>query len=454
MACGTAAVVLYLRTKPSLAGWLSGLLVACSPELVYNSQELRQYSLLNLLLALALISAIRVLKVPGDRDAALGLAISLAIAAATHLVTGFFVGACALVLVWSLRYAPPRRLAASLTAFVPAVLLLWFFNRVFLLQTGVQNASTWWMGPVTLPQIVDALSSVSGWNAVQWVAAALGRHVRGGELPVLAAAVVGLSFVMWTAWAHRGAVLARTLLAISLLYWSLLIAYSIWAVNLIMPRIMLPGALSLFLSLGIGIAIHPQVWRRRVASVVIIIFALTGTLPWLWYDAWHPREDLLGLTQTVRQTLHPGDVLVFAGGTEWAVYPYWPDYAKSTNPIKKIDIFTPLPDQLEQVLRVLRQESQRGDVLLIYRLDGYLQKRPWVLGEILRFFAGTGMNQTIIWEKNYYHVLRFHTGPRTSSPVTWNSTEPQSDVPSVEFSLNVADRRIRHRPTIVHFFVR
>ena len=431
VACGTAAVALYLRTKPSLAGWLSGLLVACSPELVYNSQELRQYALLNLLFALALISVIRILEVPGDRNAKLGLGIWLAIAAATHLVTGFFVGACALVLAWSQRQAPPKRLAATLTVFVPAVLLLWFFNRVFLTQTGVQNANNWWMGPVTLPQIVDTLCSVSGWNAVHWVAAALGRHVRGGELPVLGAAAVGLGFAMWTAWAHRGADLARTFLVISLLYWSLLIVYSIWAVNLILPRIMLPGALSLFLSLGIGIALHPQAWRRRMASIVIIIFALTATLPWLWYAAWHPREDLLGLTQTVRQNRRPGDVLVFVGGTELALYAYWPDYTKSTNPIIKIDIFASLPDQLEQVRQTLMQESQRGDVLLIYRVDGYLRKRLWVLDEILRFFAATGMNQTTIWEKDYYYVLRFHTETRASSPVNLNSKEPPARYPSL-----------------------
>src|SRR5262245_44841818 len=136
--CGVGTVAVFcffFGARQRVAGWYAGVLLAASPPFVLNSQELRQYALLSFELALALWLAWRLVQDSRRTPRALiGLAIMLALAACTHLITSFFIVALGCMTLWRMRREPLDQLGWVALCFVPAALLLWFFKSRFLTQ--------------------------------------------------------------------------------------------------------------------------------------------------------------------------------------------------------------------------------------------------------------------------------------------------------------------------------
>jgi len=131
-------------------------------------------------------------------------------------------------------------------------------------------------------------------------------------------------------------------------------------VPLVWPRILLAGMLPFFLSLGLGLASQP------------------------------------------------GDLIVFVGGVEWGIRPYWPDFA--TQPHVKINIREPLPQGLAPLQPALDRRPPAAATLLIYREDLYLSPRRAGLDEILHQFS-SGAAPAELWNRDAYHLLRFAPRP-------------------------------------------
>ncbi|HWA85400.1 MAG TPA: hypothetical protein VG710_04195 [Opitutus sp.] len=411
VACGVATVVVMLRTGPTLAGWLAGLLVACAPEMVYQSQELRQYAFLSLLLLIALLCTLRLSADPPSPDAAIGLAVSLAAAAATHLATGFFMAPLALTLGWSHRRLGLRRLVALGALFLPAAAVLFFFHSIFLTAAKNLDRHTWWMAPANGSDATQAFSIATGWDSIHWVAQALGRHMPLGETALIGVVAAAVIVVLWVAWFPRPGRLVLTLLAIAVIYWALIVGYSFTALSILMPRIILPGMLPLFLSIAAGVAERRPGWPRRAAVFSIGVYALVGLIPWFWHFAWIPREDLRGLIDVVRENRPAGEPVVFVGGTDVAVDAYWPEF-KSSPRQAKISLLAPLPPQLPELRAALAKRAPGTGALLVYRVDGYFHSHRNEFEMLLAALAAQGLGPPqSIWERTFYHVVRLPASP-------------------------------------------
>src|SRR5262249_61996852 len=83
---------------------------------------------------------------------------------------------------------------------------------------------------------------------------------------VLTISTLAAVLVVWTAWGRTSAGGAQVLLSMALLYWGLVIAYSLAVVPIVWPRIMLPGMLPFMLGLGLGVATHPRGLQRAAAG--------------------------------------------------------------------------------------------------------------------------------------------------------------------------------------------
>lgn len=406
--CGLLTVGIFLRLRPPIAAVLAATLVACSPELISNSQELRQYALLNLLLAGALMATLHLLDHPDSKKARRWLLATSVLAASTHLLSGFFLLALGAALLFFQRNQAIRKRIGSVVPLVPALVLLLLFRFIFLTQVGKTSAD-WWTGSLLLSEAAGQFGIASGLDALHWTAAAVGRHMAGGEIILLPLAAAGIGLVGWAAWFHKD---RRSLVAlfIALFYWGLLAAYSWKAVNLAIARLIVPGMLPLFASIAFGISSQPQPRLKRGAMTIATLLAVVMTFPWVWYFAWRPREDLRGLTTTLHQAYQPGDVLVFLGGS-YAFRVYWPTCDEETQPLK-IGLADPYPDSLEELDRKIAGRASSAAVTVVYRDDGGFRQRPGIWQEIEAHLRAEGRAENSVWDRDYYHIVHFSSPAR------------------------------------------
>jgi hypothetical protein len=203
VACGFglfAVAVLAFRRQP-VAAIVAGTLVATLPGFVAFSQQLRPYALLLLLLAAALIPAVRIFQGSADRRDRIVLSALLTAAAAIHLVTVFYLLAVAPLLLWPSRHAGTRRLLIALGPLVPAGLLVVVLK--FFVVTPANTVSGGWWIPVDATAILDAWRDTLGWTEMQWMADAWSRHAPGGVWLVRIGAIVAALVAAATAWIRR-----------------------------------------------------------------------------------------------------------------------------------------------------------------------------------------------------------------------------------------------------------
>lgn len=405
--CGLAGVAMFCfwpDRQSRSEGWLAGLLLASAPGFVSNSQELRQYALLSAAFVAALACAWRLIRAPEDKLALLGLAGALLIAAATHLITGFFLIALGAWLFWHLRHSRRHLLLNLAGGLAPAAILLAYLKLHFLLGS-VKDHGAWWMPPVSPGLLGRIFGEITGWNALSWTADACERHVPGSGPAFLVVAAAACAFVAWSAWVHRSADAARGLLAIAAIYWSAAIAYSLAVTPILWPRTMLPGMLPCFLALALGISAHPVPRRRIAARSVAALLAAAMVVPWLRGLAWRSPENLHGMVAAVRAHTGASDLLVLLNGVEYGFEPYWPAYQDVST--LRIDSHAPVALTLGE-LEAARERFSHRDVLLVYRDDLYLAPNRPALDAIVRVLSGNSAPPEELWNQDSYHVLRFH----------------------------------------------
>lgn len=401
VACGVAAVAIFCfwpDRRSRRTGWLAALLLAAAPGFVTHSQELRQYALLSFAFAASLACAWRLTQEPRNNAALAGLAAALTLAAATHLLTVFFAFALAAWLLWTFRRSPPRILARLAFAFLPAVLLVVFLKTYFL-QATVKTPGIWWMPPVSPELLLRVFRTNTGWDAISQFSYACEHYLHGIRYVVLLASAAAGAFVAWTAFVHRNAGPARSLLAIAGIYWAALIGYSVADAPIVWPRTMLPGMLPCFLAVSLGLSTHPLSRRRIPAIAAASLLAFAMTVPWVRGLAWQPQEDLRGLTSTVRTHAVPAHLLVLVNEVDYSFAPYWP------KPNRPAALHVQLRDPFDRVLPTL--QAHLGGVLLVYREDLLLVHNRSALDAIRRALAEHRGSPEELWNKDGYHVLRY-----------------------------------------------
>jgi uncharacterized membrane protein len=401
VAFGLAAIAAMMLQFPGLGGVLAALLVACSPEFTYHAQELRPYALLFLLMTLCLGFSQRLLDGTANTREAAWASVALALAVSTHLCTVFFAASLATVAVVRRCRARTLGVPALVLVFLPAAALFLFFDGVFLLHANKQ-AGMWWIPATHMGAILQMLATATGWSSISWIADACGRHFRGGGLIVttLAAAAVGIVFV--TALAHRAAGRARALAGVAFLYWALAILYSVWVAPIIIPRILLPGAIALYLALGLGVAAQPAARWRRGSTCLLVLIALALSVPWI-RGGWRSTEDVRGMVQCVMKEAAVGDHAILMSHSAMAFQVYWPAYEATL----RVTRASPQDNQGENFWNVGRNEvgeGREGRVFLVYRRDNYYALRQDAVSDIGRGLEAGGFVGTPLWDKDYYSV--------------------------------------------------
>lgn len=401
--CGVITVGLFLKPPARPAGFLAATFVACSPEMIFNSQELRQYALLNLCLALAFFSTLRLLDEPDSKAARISLLVTSLLAASTHLIALFFLGALAATLLVFQKNRPVKKRIATMSLLAPALALLLFF-RFFYLGRASQITTDWWTGSVSLRGAAQAYAIASGWDDLAWLAAAAGRYFSLPSWPMVGLFAIAVGFTGWAAWVHRE---PRSIVAlfVALFYWATLTTYSWLGVNVVIARVILPGMLPLWTSLGLGLASQPQPWIRRAGMMVGIGLALAMTIPWITRFAWQPREDLRGLSAMLRRTYAAGDVVVPLRGS-LALQVYWPEFEKDTRPLA-IDLTAPSADSWEKLAEEIRRHPAMSRVIVFYRQDRYFERRISVWNDMETRLRESGWKEEFRWDRDTYSIVRF-----------------------------------------------
>src|SRR5262249_8601780 len=216
---------------------------------------------------------------------------------------------------------------------------------------------------------------------------------------VLTISTLAAVLVVWTAWGRTSAGGAQVLLSMALLYWGLVIAYSLAVVPIVWPRIMLPGMLPFMLGLGLGVATHPRGRQRAAAGTAVVLLAMTMMVPWVSGLAWQPLEPLRAVSDALKRNSKPADLLVLVDGVDWALEPYWAEY-KERRRVLKVGLGEPVERTVAAVRTAQAGRPPGSALVLLYRSDLFSAPRQNVLDEIMSAISRGGMPVETQWEKS------------------------------------------------------
>jgi hypothetical protein len=395
--CGLGLLVLAILPfcKRPAAAVVAGAAVAALPGFILFAQQIRSYSLLFVLLAVALALAVQIFLGVPDLRTRIMLSLVLMAAAATHLVTVFFLLALAPLLLWPARRGKARSWIAALLPLVPPGLLALWFKFFFITPPGTL-AGGWWM-TVDTGTIINALGEAVGWAEMQWLADAWSRHAPGNGWPVLGLAIAAALFAITTAWGRRQSdPLVWALLASAMIYTAAVIAYSCFFEHVVMTRTLLPGLLPLLAGLAWGIGTHPVAWRRTMAATAVVIYVALTAMPVVRRAA-TPDAGLRGLAAVTRVACRPGDLLVLFRAMDYSLAAY--NCPPAGTETLQFDQTQPSSPQMLELQRRLGQLDRRSRVLVVYRDDYYLEQFRAVFDLALAKISGHGRTPRTVWKE-------------------------------------------------------
>ncbi|HWA24092.1 MAG TPA: hypothetical protein VG734_00350 [Lacunisphaera sp.] len=405
VACGIGLAALAVwAMRPSVPGAVvAGATVALLPQFVFHSQQLRPYALVYLLLGIALALAARPVAHRAEKTATpVVLAVVLLAAAATHLVTVFFLVALVPLLVWGANPRPLLARALSLWPLVPAGLLLLWFKFGFVSQPK-DIPDGWWLPPTDLRSILAALAEASGWNNVEWLSDAAARRwsVAGGG--VLAVAATALVVAFGIAWRAKDAKPLNFLLPITaLVYLAALVCYSMNFEPILLGRILVPGLLPLGAGLAWGIGHHPRQAWRWIGVAAVAVYLVCAILPTI-RRSFVPVAGLRGLAETMRNGYRPGDRIILFRSLDYGLAPYWPQLAGLAP--TEFNATRSSPAQLAALRGALADLGPDDRIWLAYRDDYYFRINAPAYEAVRAEIAAQHRAIRVYWHENDLTLL-------------------------------------------------
>lgn len=395
--CGLGLVALAIGTfrKMPAAAVAAASLVALLPGFVAFSQQLRSYSLLFLLLGIALAAAVRIFFHPTETRPRLLLCLVLTAAAATHLITVFFLLALTPLLLWPVRTGGPRAWVSALLPLVPPGLLALWLKFYFITQPGDLTGG-WWIS-LEPDAILDALRETFGWNEIRWLADATGRHAPGNGWPVFAVALAAAVLTLGTAWRRRQHdPLVWLLLLSALIYFTTVITYSCLFEDVVMGRTLLPGLLPFLAGLARGMATHPVAWRRTAAAAAVVLYGTMAVIP-VARRAANPDSGLRGLAAATNAVCRSGDLVVPFRAMDFGLSVY--HCPPGQTGMLYFDQTKPAEPQLKALQDRLAGLEPSRRVLVAVRDDFYHQKFRRVFDQALAEITRSGRTPRVAWQE-------------------------------------------------------
>ena len=305
------------------AGLAAGLLLALSPLHVQYGQEARSYTLVILMMTVALAGFIEIARDPVAAGSARGAAgfrlwpwllYALGTAAALQVLsTAFFwliaANLAAVPLVLAPAVARGRFLRRWLLAqgFILLTTLPWF-AAMALLTHGRMGSGTDWVPPMTWHSFLSTLGSLYGLR----VSRLISFHLFPAAVPGLGL-LLPLLFLMGLVYLgrkracegeRRTLLLAMLILALAppLLLLALSFAKPLW-----MPRYVMWGSVPFFLIAGLGLGLLPKAGQRGGAALALGLLAAINLAPYYRAET-KPRWDLAA--QDITRLMQPGDLLL------------------------------------------------------------------------------------------------------------------------------------------------
>lgn len=367
-------IMKWIKEYSYLASILAGLYCATMPIMLRYSQEIRNYPLLLFVTSLAFFFASRLIAKPGEPSGYVGLAFSLTIAIATHLVGVMLIASvCLFIAVTLSDYNRVRLGNFILTLAVPSsvFILLYFF---FMQQ--VHDKSNWWMPPVSLELVLSTAKYVLGVSSVFWPLLIIQDKIPSLAIPfdrLVKSLILGLvgSLVFFGNWRR-----SLPLLVAAILYWLQLLIYSFLVTPIFWYRTVLPGIVPLIGFIGLQIATI-RVKKVKIASIVgLILLSLSFTANWIVNEAWTPYEQWKQISQSLESNWEQNNFVIFYPAyTEGPTRYYSSDLPSEAIIAVKIGANTEeLESEIHKQIVSLEEREISPVVFLIVRSDLSVEK--------------------------------------------------------------------------------
>jgi hypothetical protein len=410
MACAVGLLVLawWVFRRTTVSAMVAGLLAALSPEILKHAAELRAYALLYLLLGAALALAVRLACGEGKNGTKAALALVLAAAVSTHLVTLFFLAALVPLLLAPVRSWSPAAWVGAAWPVLPAFVVALLFKFTFIIQPR-DLPGGWWVAPLDCGVVLRGFADATGWSNLAWLGQTLERKygLPAASIPLLGFGLVVVPIlVAWRAGRDR---LGWLLLSSAAVYALTIILYSLCFEPVILARTVLPGLLPLFAWLAWGIGRHASGLSRRAAIASLAGFSLLAmAMPVRLIQL--PPPGLREMTLTLRAHYRTGDILLPSRTMEAGLLPYWPDLPHADTILFQIIPGNPTAES--SLVQRLDSSPPPHRVWLIYRDDYYTRK----LGDRVvfeRLVEPRGYAVREIWRGNDLFLLLAEMPPRS-----------------------------------------
>lgn len=361
-------LISWVRTYASVPAWIAGILAASLPILVRYSQEIRDYGLLLLLVALAFSQARRLIVSPTPWGPYIGIAICLSLATATHLIGVFAILSVATYAV--LQEGVWRRISWSkgLVALALPFLTFGLFYLFFQSHLAQRDTSNWWMPPSGPAVWRDAISSLLGIPPLYWIPVAKGDGLTAQAARQLTATLQAIPYllagllVMPGNWRR-----SLPLLAAVLAYLIPVAIYSRIFVPIVIDRTLLPALLPLLAFAAVRWSDLRWATARRLATVAVIVLSLTWATVWVRSISRASIEPWRSVALMVEKARRPNSPLLHYGWVEGILA----HYLKQPVP-KSASVHLHSRDSIEHSLQNVEAAiaaSQPGDpVVLVARM--------------------------------------------------------------------------------------
>ena len=274
-----------------LAGNLTLLVAATSLLLVRYSLEIRAYAMLMLATALTLFTADLVRRNSG-RKYQLYLCLALCFAVAVHTVGVFLIPS---VIAFLFCSSPSKRWRKWALWYAPPAIL---FGFLFLSLYAPHVGTSWWTPPLTWSHAKAIVSDSLGW---------IGMENIWFKRYVLCCAGI---MTLWGYWKR-----SLPFAIAALVYLFGIILTSQFAINIFLPRTLVPLWTIGAVFVGVHVSDLPHRWLRRFVIVGLIAFSLFSSKLWVQFGDDLPSGRFRTAITELRNQWRDGDFLI--------VYPFY-----------------------------------------------------------------------------------------------------------------------------------